>query len=155
MGARTPRIALQIVTLPENRGEGEALLARWRERLRPTDFVKRITPSSFAGQIAAYRGGGVPLPAGGAPIPSRCRWIGAHAVIFWDGTMTVCPNDYEGTLAVGNVEEATIEALWRGAALSRLRRLHRSGVVPPGLLCHGCPDFRGAEEGRFRYSRVE
>ncbi|RME56402.1 MAG: radical SAM/SPASM domain-containing protein, partial [Deltaproteobacteria bacterium] len=154
-GSHLPRIALQIVTLPENREAGARILERWREALSPTDFVKTITPATFAGQID-LPDGSKPAPSppegGASPGTSHCRWIHAHAVILWDGTMSVCPNDYEGIHAMGNVGEATIAALWNGPRFAAFRRLHATGGITPEMLCHRCPDYVGAEGGRFRYA---
>lgn len=55
--------------------------------------------------------------------------------IFWDGTITPCCVDYEGTLAIGNANTTTILEAWNNEAIVALRRRVREHS-------HSCKDAK-------------
>jgi radical SAM protein with 4Fe4S-binding SPASM domain len=54
-------------------------------------------------------------------VDGYCPAPNEQFVILWDGTVTVCCTDYEGTLAMGNIKEQTIEEIWTGPKWRRMR----------------------------------
>lgn len=54
-------------------------------------------------------------------VDGYCPAPNEQFVILWDGTVTVCCTDYEGTLAMGNVHQQSIEEIWTGPKWKRLR----------------------------------
>ncbi len=58
---------------------------------------------------------GPPTVDGYCPAPNE------QFVILWDGRVTVCCTDYEGTLAMGNVKEQTIEEIWTSPKWQHMR----------------------------------
>lgn len=57
--------------------------------------------------------------------------------VLWDGACTFCSLDYDGELALGNVFERGIDAIWSDPRLRRTRRLMERGIaVEP--LCRRC-----------------
>ena len=54
-------------------------------------------------------------------VDGYCPAPNEQFVILWDGTVTVCCTDYEGTLNMGNVHEQSIEEIWTGPKWRRLR----------------------------------
>ena len=55
-------------------------------------------------------------------VDGYCPAPNEQFVILWDGTVTVCCTDYEGTLAMGNVHRETIEEIWTGPKWKQMRR---------------------------------
>ena len=54
-------------------------------------------------------------------VDGYCPAPNEQFVILWDGTVTVCCTDYEGTLAMGNVKEQTIEEIWTNSKWRHMR----------------------------------
>lgn len=54
-------------------------------------------------------------------VDGYCPAPNEQFVILWDGTVTVCCTDYEGTLAVGNIKEQSIEEIWTGERWRHMR----------------------------------
>jgi radical SAM protein with 4Fe4S-binding SPASM domain len=54
-------------------------------------------------------------------VDGYCPAPNEQFVILWDGTVTVCCTDYEGTLNMGNVHQQSIEEIWTGPKWKRLR----------------------------------
>jgi radical SAM protein with 4Fe4S-binding SPASM domain len=61
--------------------------------------------------------------------------------ITTSGAVSLCPQDYDGNLEIGDVRTHTIEKIWRNASWSWIRRLHASGERNTLPLCRGCRLF--------------
>ena len=77
-----------------------------------------------------------------ADVDGYCPAPNEQFVILWDGTVTVCCTDYEGTLAMGNVHEQSIEEIWTGPKWRRMRRAMWEDVLE-SKTCRVC---KGVEE---------
>jgi hypothetical protein len=106
--------------------------------LRATDDVFVCTPVTWAGaQPAPDR-----RPATPDELRERkpCRMLKTTLQVYYDGRTTPCCYDHACALEVGDASRSTIEEIWNGEPLRRLRDLHengRSGEIP---LCRDCPD---------------
>jgi radical SAM protein with 4Fe4S-binding SPASM domain len=80
--------------------------------------------------------------ATGAKVDGYCPAPNEQFVILWDGTVTVCCTDYEGTLAMGNVHQQSIEEIWTGPKWKRLRDTMWQDVLE-SKTCRVC---KGVEE---------
>ncbi len=75
-------------------------------------------------------------------VDGYCPAPNEQFVILWDGTVTVCCTDYEGTLNMGNVHEQSIEEIWTGPKWRRLRQTMWEDVLE-SKTCRVC---KGVEE---------
>lgn len=82
-----------------------------------------------------------------------CHHIFDRLLIFWDGTATVCCADINGDLSVGNINDSSIEELWKNEAFMKIREKHlQKDFVdyPVCLKCDGidAPHFNLMQEQR-------
>jgi radical SAM protein with 4Fe4S-binding SPASM domain len=77
-------------------------------------------------------------------VDGYCPAPNEQFVILWDGTVTACCTDYEGTLAMGNIKEQTIEEIWTGPKWRRMREQMWKDVLE-SKTCRIC---KGAESPR-------
>jgi radical SAM protein with 4Fe4S-binding SPASM domain len=75
-------------------------------------------------------------------VDGYCPAPNEQFVILWDGTVTVCCTDYEGTLAMGNVHQQSIEEIWTGPRWKHMRRKMWENVLE-SKTCRVC---KGVEE---------
>jgi radical SAM protein with 4Fe4S-binding SPASM domain len=75
-------------------------------------------------------------------VDGYCPAPNEQFVILWDGTVTVCCTDYEGTLAMGNVHQQSIEEIWTGPKWKHMRRKMWDDVLE-SKTCRVC---KGVEE---------
>jgi radical SAM protein with 4Fe4S-binding SPASM domain len=75
-------------------------------------------------------------------VDGYCPAPNEQFVILWDGTVTVCCTDYEGTLAMGNVHQQSIEEIWTGPKWKHMRRMMWEDVLE-SKTCRVC---KGVEE---------
>jgi len=75
-------------------------------------------------------------------VDGYCPAPNEQFVILWDGTVTVCCTDYEGTLAMGNVHEQSMEEIWTGPKWRRLRETMWEDVLESKTcrVCKGIED---------------
>jgi len=55
-------------------------------------------------------------------VDGYCPAPNEQFVILWDGRVTVCCTDYEGTLSVGNIKKQSIEEIWTGPKWAHMRQ---------------------------------
>jgi len=67
-----------------------------------------------------------------------CPFPYQRMTIMWDGTVTACKNDYNGKMALGNVNHDSLEKCWIHS-LKTLREQHRKGSAHEIQACRECP----------------
>ncbi|PKM82379.1 MAG: hypothetical protein CVU89_05085 [Firmicutes bacterium HGW-Firmicutes-14] len=68
-----------------------------------------------------------------------CPEIAYKLVVLADGDVTVCCQDYNGALAVGNINTSSLYDLWnRNPKLDEFRKLHRKQDFSQLPLCRDC-----------------
>ena len=109
------------------------IIEHWKGRLGPGDFIMSIQDYSFAGSVRKSC-----QKTGRSP----CRWIFQASIILWDGSMVLCGSDYNGCAVMGNVNQQSIEEIWKGPGFQEVRELHRTHAWDRHPLCRGCDDWR-------------
>ncbi|MBN1433985.1 SPASM domain-containing protein [Candidatus Fermentibacterales bacterium] len=70
--------------------------------------------------------------------PRPCSHLWSSMTVCWDGKVVPCCRDLNAELIVGDLNRQTIEEVWRGETLTRLRRLHAQGRHREIDLCEPC-----------------
>ena len=69
-------------------------------------------------------------------------------VVLWDGKVIPCCADYEGKLQTGDVLKETVDSIWNGLAVKRLRKRHLNKDFPD--ICKNCSEHESEKaEKRF------
>ncbi len=78
--------------------------------------------------------------ADGAPAtPFRaCQRPFVKAYVLYNGDVVLCNCDWRRTTILGNVREESLESIWNGERLARIRRAHVARRPEPSSLCAGC-----------------
>ncbi len=69
-------------------------------------------------------------------VPCTFPWYAL--VIFYDGTVYPCPQDFFGKLKIGDLNTQTIQEVWHGVALVDLRRRMKAGDYEGLNPCQQC-----------------
>ncbi len=136
-GDARPVTSLQFMRTPAVEATLPELVAAWRPYLGPEDFVMTILPATFAGAVA--------VPAADARPRTPCPWLFSSVMVLQDGTVTMCGADWDARAPLGNVRDASLAEIWRGAELARRRRAHVDGRFDAVPVCAGCEDWRLAD----------
>jgi molybdenum cofactor biosynthesis enzyme MoaA len=104
----------------------EAFSRRWSNRVDSLQF-NQLRVYSNTGSAASVKRGII-----AAPSPTqirrkvRCRQVLHHLLVHWDGTVGLCN---QTGWSVGDANQSSLEDIWRGYALQKVRSLHNRFYV--------------------------
>jgi radical SAM protein with 4Fe4S-binding SPASM domain len=129
-----PRINLVLVELEENKKEIKQFYHEWKNKVSNINIVnmrnwansiqKEGTKESFHFQKKMKR--------------KPCALIWKEMVIDWDGDVVLCNNDWEHLAVLGNLKKQTIEEVWMGEPLKKIREAHVKREFHKIPLCADC-----------------
>lgn len=130
MGSDKPFVAIEVMELADNTPEEFTRMRRGFlsqfEGLPLDKFVIR-KPHNWAGMISV--GKNKDKESQQSRIPCPLLW---HAlVVFWDGRVLPCPQDFFGSLVLGDVREQKLMDVWNSESIRALR----SEMASPDSLC--------------------
>ncbi|HNW93711.1 MAG TPA: SPASM domain-containing protein [bacterium] len=70
-----------------------------------------------------------------------CRQAAYGLMVLADGTVTACQQDFNGTMALGNLHERDLPDLWNDPRCTALRHAQQSGDYATTPLCAACRDW--------------
>ncbi len=136
LGSRKPAVAIEVINF--NQYSGEELKKKknnFTQRFKnlPLDQFVMKEPHNWAGRLNEAK-------------ESRhycmCPFPWNALVIFWNGTVLPCPQDFFGDYSLGNAEQQTIREIWNGAQMASLRMKLASGKVEDISACSQCDRLR-------------
>lgn len=143
MKKKTPRIDLSYVEIEENKRETEEFIKKWKS------LVDKIHIGVFCnwggmvnGQVVAK---GEKVTAFN-PKRSPCTRLWSHLLIFRNGDVPLCCQDFNGEYLLGNVATSSIREIWNGEVLNRYRDLHIKGKFNEIPICKACNFWRQQSE---------
>lgn len=106
---------------------------RFREETGLDVYLKPVT--NRAGSIDTQSFGEGPEKSSSMTI---CQRPFVKAYLLFNGDMVLCNCDWMRTCIIGNVRENTLEELWKGRSLRKIRCAHLEGDLGEGLPCGSC-----------------
>jgi len=130
-GVAKPYVQISTLLMQDTLHELDRVIERWR----PLVDEIRLGPALQYGNVALN-----PLvPRSGlSRKPYPCSELFWRLIIFWNGDTTVCCEDINGALVVGNVRESSIRELWNSEKIRRIRRLHLKKEFSALPVCEAC-----------------
>jgi spiro-SPASM protein len=128
-----PLIVPEIVKAVETMDELEPFFDGW---IRKEGWATITGFSHHAGQLDDRSVMNMSPPT---RIP--CTRISQRATILADGAMLVCDQDFAGKHAVGNLNDASLSALWLGTQMQNARQSHQQGTFQASPLCAKCDEW--------------
>ena len=125
-----PRVKVQLIVMAETKDE----IGLFKEKWGPHDVDVLLIP-------AINWGGHRPQVKSLMRLPERrypCGFLWNSFSINYDGKVSFCNVDYNHLGVIGDVNEQTIEEIWKGPELERLRSLHKQGRFGEIDLCREC-----------------
>ncbi len=123
-----PRVILQIIDLnefPEMRDEIKIFKRTWQTRDVEVSIWKKLNWGVFKeDSIFSYR------------YPCYSLWESFN--INSNNVITACCMDWKQELVIGNIEDKSIEKIWKDDLLRRLRMTHINGEENKIELCNTC-----------------
>jgi radical SAM protein with 4Fe4S-binding SPASM domain len=115
LGSRKPHAVFEIIHFPHL--VKDAAGGRRREFLKkfrglPLDRLEIKEMHNWAGEVAR-------APAGKKYAP--CTFLWQALVIFWNGSVLPCTQDFHGAYPLGNVRDDSLARIWNNDRMVRLR----------------------------------
>jgi hypothetical protein len=123
-GDGPPSAIIQMIDMPQTRGQLQAFFDYWRRR--PNLDVASKPFTSWQGDIEdiTRKGWAVDLSR---LEQSRCDRLFMWLTVFADGRVAVCCRDYDGTVQLESAAVRHSLEIWNGPAMQAVRRAHLQG----------------------------
>jgi radical SAM protein with 4Fe4S-binding SPASM domain len=129
-----PKINLVLVELEENKKEIKQFYNEWKNKVNSiniinmrnwaNDIQKEGTKESFHFNKKIKR--------------KPCALIWLKMVVDWNGDVVLCCDDWNHSTVLGNLKKQTIEEIWGGEKLKKIREAHKKREFWKVPLCSGC-----------------
>ncbi len=115
LGRKKPYAILEIINFPDldgtvDSGQKKDFLGRFKGL--PLDRIDIKEMHNWAGEIGTGDKKKRYVP---------CTFLLQALIIFWDGTVLPCTQDFHGYLALGNVRQESLAGIWNNDKMVRLR----------------------------------
>ncbi len=129
-----PKINLVLVELEENKREIKQFYEEWKEKV---DSINIINMRNWANDIQK-EGTKESFHFNKKIKRKPCALIWLKMVVDWNGDVVLCCDDWNHSTVLGNLKKQTIEEIWRGEKLKKIRGAHIHGEFYKIPLCSGC-----------------
>lgn len=129
--ARKPYTILELIDFPEiaekNPGGRKAFLQKFKDL--PVDHIRIKEMHNWAGEIS-------PRPEKTKYSP--CTFLWASLIIFWDGRVLPCTQDFHGVLSPGRFGRESLMDIWNSGTMVELREKAVRGDIDDLHPCRAC-----------------
>jgi radical SAM protein with 4Fe4S-binding SPASM domain len=132
LGVRGPYTILELIHFPELFSDGgRTKLREFKDRFRGLPLDKLVVKElhNWAGDFGAAQ-----KRTSYAP----CTFLWHALIIFWNGSVLPCTQDFHGCYGLGNARETSISEIWNNEKIMELRRKVISGDVADLETCSQC-----------------
>ena len=129
-GKLFPVTRVSMVLMKENRDDYANFVEFWKDKI---DLVSTVDYQNPLGRDKVDR-----TSSEQEDTFFACSQLWQRLFIWWDGSAHLCCGDYEGAIKLGNVKEKSVEEIWLGPVLKRIRHLHQTGQYRAIDICARC-----------------
>lgn len=133
LGAAHPKIIVDFLESDLNRHEVKKFIEQWRD-LADSVCVSKI--HDWSCKKTGVLRPKYPNYVSFSQVP--CRLPFTELLINWGGTASLCCQDIEGEVIIGDANNQSLREIWWGKELERIRKKHLSIDVNQLSLCSAC-----------------
>ncbi|MCX6750918.1 MAG: SPASM domain-containing protein [Candidatus Pacearchaeota archaeon] len=134
MKKTNPSINLVLVELEENKREIKQFYSEWKNKV---DSINIINMGNWANEIEK-EGTKESFHFNRNIKRKPCFLIWKKMVVDWNGDVVLCCDDWNHSTILGNLKRQTIEEIWKGEKLKKIKEAHIKGEFYKVSLCSGC-----------------
>ncbi|HKI48719.1 MAG TPA: radical SAM protein [Desulfobacteria bacterium] len=121
-----PVVETVFYSIPENEHELQDFLGYWNNI---------VDHAVFGGKaIEAFMDPDLPTK----PRTKTCPQLWERMAIYWNGDVSMCGEDLNGSWIVGNLRDQSIKDVWLGRKLEQIKKIHKEGEFNKISLCAYC-----------------
>ena len=141
-----PKVRVGMIVMPQNQHEMQMLRDKWEGVV---DYVGFGGFTNRGGSLdeATFSTGGEPGPA-----VSACMLPFKEMNIWADGKAALCCDDWNEEEVVGDLTTQSLQEIWHGEKLHRIRELHMAKRGAEIGICGRCNMWRAAPTGARLWS---
>jgi len=129
-----PTIVPEMVKARQTNGELAEFFDGW---IRKVGAVSVTGYSHFARQLEDHA-----VMSMAPPGRFACRRIRSRCLVLADGRVTICDQDFAGRHTIGRVGEQSLESIWTGPDMQRIRQAHEARCFDDAMpLCAKCDEW--------------
>lgn len=129
-GTRKPHIKLSMVKLNQSDDEIKQFKEYWSPQVN-TISIRRLHNWIDKIQLGSEKMNG--------NFPCRQLWVRMY--VLWNGDITFCCMDHEGTEVMGNARKDSLLDVWQGEKYRHFRELHLNGKQHEIPICSKCTTY--------------
>jgi radical SAM protein with 4Fe4S-binding SPASM domain len=132
---KTPRLAIEAMEIPQT-GTG----AEFAERAARQEFIRRFRELGLD-EVVFKKTHNWAGHLGGARLPqefSACTFPWNALVVFFNGDVAACAQDFFGRQRLGNAGEKSLLEIWNDLPAQQLRRAFADADIESFPACRGC-----------------
>jgi radical SAM protein with 4Fe4S-binding SPASM domain len=130
-GLKRPYVQINTLLMQDTLGELGRMIEEWRPRVDEIRLGGAVQYGNVDLNPLATR-------EGLKREPIACSELFWKMIFFWNGDVSVCCEDIDGQLSVGNIREHTIPQLWKNEKYRELRRRHFRHDFSALPVCAAC-----------------
>ncbi len=138
-----PVLRIILIEMENNQEEIEQFLRRWRGI---ADIVEVQMVHNWSGQLQCSPSGDTGLLAPGEKPPRSsglnrgypCFQLFNELVVAADGRVPLCCMDYDLKYVIGNVQESSLESIWKNRRINFIRKEQEAGNFGAPEICVDC-----------------
>jgi radical SAM protein with 4Fe4S-binding SPASM domain len=130
--SKKPYAILELINFPDiYKDSGRRQRKEFLEHFRrlPLDRTEVKEMHNWAGEISGPRKGKKYSP---------CTFLWQALIIFWDGAVLPCTQDFFGYYTLGNVKDVSLAEIWNNDKMIRLRKKILEGDIEDLETCSEC-----------------
>ncbi|MEI6614249.1 MAG: radical SAM protein, partial [Chrysiogenales bacterium] len=127
---KTPRLAIEMIDISPLRSEGKErgkFIRHFKKLGLDEMFLKKA--HNWAGHLSST------APSGKFSV---CTFPWNALVVFFNGAVAPCPQDFFGRNRQGNAANESLLEIWNGFPIQNLRKAFASGQIAEFPACSGC-----------------
>jgi radical SAM protein with 4Fe4S-binding SPASM domain len=129
-----PKINLVLVELEENKKEIKQFYNEWNKKV---DSINIINMRNWANDIQK-EGTKESFHFNKKMKRKPCALIWQKMIVDWNGDVVLCCDDWNHSTILGNLKKQTIEEIWKGEKLKKIREAHIKREFWKIPLCSNC-----------------
>jgi radical SAM protein with 4Fe4S-binding SPASM domain len=130
--SKKPYTILELINFPDSRIKSDSAKQRaFRNKFKglPLDRLVIKEFHNWAGEVE--------MPHKKKTF-SPCTFLWNALVIFWDGAVLPCSQDFFGYYILGNVKDTSLAEIWNNDKMIHLREQHLKGGIEEFATCREC-----------------
>lgn len=136
IGVKKPQVKLNMTVLDQNICQRNYLYERYKDFVDGMHFTYGRSWGKTGLEDLKFKLTGSQYMANTRIYPCPLLWF--HFNIFWDGGVAMCCMDFDRRYNLGELTEMSIEKIWHGDVIEKVRAGHLLGKFDENEICRDC-----------------